>query len=224
MASISKDASGNRTIQFVAADGKRRSIRLGKVNAKLAESFKLKVETLAASVATKMPLDSESSAWLGNIGDDLAAKLAAVGLIPERQSRKLGEFLEAYLSQRRGDSKPSTIANIYRVMFDLKAFFGAETPLRNIDVEKAELLKTDYQTRVKKLAGATIYRRLKMARMLFGYAVKLKLISSNPFAEVKAKNANPPERLHFVTPEDTDKLIGASNLGLSGWRSRRKLL
>ena len=82
MASISKDPSGNRTIQFVGADGKRRSIRLGKVNAKQAESLKLKVETLAASVATKLPLDSETAAWLGNIGDDLSAKLAGVGLIP----------------------------------------------------------------------------------------------------------------------------------------------
>ena len=101
MASISKDATGNRTIQFMGSDGKRRSIRLGKMNSKMAESLKLKVETLAASVASKIPLDSETAAWLGNIGDDLAEKLAGVGLMPQRQSRNLGEFLDAYLERRK---------------------------------------------------------------------------------------------------------------------------
>lgn len=38
MASISKAPGGRRTIQFVAADGKRRSIRLGKVSQRDAEA------------------------------------------------------------------------------------------------------------------------------------------------------------------------------------------
>ena len=142
MASISKDPAGNRTIQFIAADGKRRSIRLGKVNAKQAESLKLKIETLAASVASKLPLDSETSKWLGEIGAELAAKLAAVGLMPERSSRTLGEFLERYIVGRVGDSKPSTVVTIHQVAKDLKGFFGAGCALRSMTTEGAEDFKT----------------------------------------------------------------------------------
>ena len=39
MASISKEPNGRRTIQFVAGDGKRRSIRLGKVSQREAEEI-----------------------------------------------------------------------------------------------------------------------------------------------------------------------------------------
>ena len=46
MASISREANGRRTIQFVAPDGKRRSIRLGKVSQRTAESFRERVEQL----------------------------------------------------------------------------------------------------------------------------------------------------------------------------------
>ena len=132
----------------------------------MAGSIKLKVETLAASVASKLPLDSETSAWLCGIGNDLAAKLAAVGLMPERQSRKLGAFLEAYIEGRKAESKPATIITIRRVADDLGKVFGADADLRSIGPEEAESFKTFYVR--KGLAGATIHRRLKMARMLFG--------------------------------------------------------
>ncbi len=209
MASISKDSAGNRTIQFVAADGKRRSIRLGKMNAKMAESLKLKVETLAASAASKIPLDSETAAWLGNIGDDLAEKLAGVGLMPQRQSRNLGEFLDAYLERRKADSKPATVANIYRVAFDLKSYFGADAGLRSITAENAGAFKDAYQA--KGLAPATVYRQLKWAKMFFGLAVKAKYIPENPFAEVKGKSYTPTARQYYLTTADTYRILGVAN-------------
>jgi hypothetical protein len=46
LASISTDAGGSRRILFVAGDGKRRSIRLGKVALREAERICEKVEQL----------------------------------------------------------------------------------------------------------------------------------------------------------------------------------
>jgi len=209
MASISKDPSGNRTIQYIGADGKRRSIRLGKVSAKTADSWKLRIEYLANAVASRLPLDPETATWLRDIGEVLAAKLAKVGLIPPRSSRKLGEFLEAYLEGRKHDSKPATVVTIHRVVDDLCKALGRDTDLRSIGPEQAEGFKAFYQG--KQLAAATIHRRLKSARMFFDRARKLKLISENPFAEVQAKNANPPDRQHFISIADTEKLIAVSN-------------
>src|SRR5262245_1022338 len=104
MASISKDPSGNRSIQFVAADGKRRTIRLGTVNMQLAKTIKVKVEALAAARGSNLPDDNETTTWLRKIGDDLHAKLAAVGLTqprtPVAPCPTLAEFLDQYRADR----------------------------------------------------------------------------------------------------------------------------
>ena len=84
MAGISRDDAGNVRIQVSTADRRRRTIRLGKVSCKLAESVKLKVEALNALEIAGMPMDPETARWVGSVGDELAAKLAAVGLIPAR--------------------------------------------------------------------------------------------------------------------------------------------
>jgi hypothetical protein len=49
MASISNDKNGNRSIQFVAPDRKRRTIRLGKVTKKAVETIKVHVESILAA-------------------------------------------------------------------------------------------------------------------------------------------------------------------------------
>ncbi len=46
MASITNDANGRRRIQFVAGDGARKAIRLGKVSQRQAEAFKVRLEAL----------------------------------------------------------------------------------------------------------------------------------------------------------------------------------
>ena len=52
MASISTDPNGLRLIQFVAGDGKRKSIRLGRVTQKQADKVLTKVEALNAAAIT----------------------------------------------------------------------------------------------------------------------------------------------------------------------------
>ncbi len=211
MASLSTDPAGNRTVQFVAGDGKRRSIRLGGVNKKYAESIKLKVEHLAAALAARLPLDAETAAWTAGIGDDLHAKLAAVGLLAPRQSQALGAFLGHYLDRRRADSKGGTVINIGRVAADLTAFYGADVPLRDVTERRADDFRTHYLTRTPKLAPATVHRRLKTARMLFAFAHEMKLVADNPFRGVAAPNALPAGKRHYVSVADADRLLAVCN-------------
>jgi hypothetical protein len=67
MASISRQPNGRRTIQFMAPDGKRRSIRLGKVTQHMAETVKLRVELLVAAKLTGHAITTKpragSRAW-----------------------------------------------------------------------------------------------------------------------------------------------------------------
>ena len=211
MASLNREPNGKYTIQLVGGDGKRRSIRLGAVNKKTANEVKLKVETLHALGVANLPMDAETAQWVNGIGDDLAAKLAAVGLISPRESRTLRTFLDDYIGGRAGDghTKPATLINIRRVADDLSAVLGAGADLRSVTVAEAERFKGFYQK--KELAPATTYRRLKMAKMLFNHAVKLKLVTENPFADVKGKNTNPAERRHYISEADTVTLLDAAN-------------
>ena len=61
MASISKQPNGKKTVQFVGADGKRRSIRLGKVSVRDAEKFKSRVEDLLAASTSGCSLDRDAA-------------------------------------------------------------------------------------------------------------------------------------------------------------------
>lgn len=215
MASLSISGKGLARVLFTAPDGKRKTIYLGRTPKKTAEGIRVKVEHLENAASSRLPLDQETARWLGDIGDDLHRKLAAVGLIPARQSATLGKFLLEYLEARKSDgSKPATVVTIHRVIHDLTQFFGANADLRTVAEADAERFKQHYQKR--ELAAATVYRRLKMAKMLFGHAVKVKLIPANPFALVRSKNANPVERRQYVTEADTEKLLSVAN---PAWRT-----
>ena len=211
MASLSRQPNGNYIIQLVGTDSKRRSIRLGAVNKKTANEVKLKVETLHTLRVANLPMDAVTAQWVNGISDDLAAKLAAVGLIPSREAKALGEFIAAYMERRKADAKGSTLTNLTTVSNDLSGFFGAGTPLRGISVEQAEEFKSHLLTREPKLAAATVARRLTTVRMLFKQAVRLKLTDANPFADVAAKSVIPTERKAYICAADTEKILAVCN-------------
>ena len=137
MASISREPGGRRTIQFVAGDGKRKSVRLGKVPQRVAEEIKVKVEHLNAALIVGCSPDNETVQWVRKLGDDLADKLAAVGLIPKRASAKLAEFLDAYIT-RRADVKPNTRRNLEAARNRLVEFFGTDRNLRDLSPGDAD--------------------------------------------------------------------------------------
>lgn len=112
MASLSKDKSGNRTIQFVAGDRKRRSIRLGKIPQKDANNIKTKVEALDAAAILQTSWDAETAAWVGKAPTVIYDKLANVGLVPKKAAPErstLGAFMTAYI-KGRSDVKGGTSA------------------------------------------------------------------------------------------------------------------
>src|SRR5262245_38648933 len=135
MASITHcKANGHRTIQFVAANGKRKSIRLGKVSQRVAEEVRVKVEHLNAAVIAGLAIDSETAGWVAKIGDDLHAKLAAVGLVQPRAAAAkadLKAFIGAYIAGRT-DAKANTLLNLKGFGDRLIAFFGADRDIATI--------------------------------------------------------------------------------------------
>ena len=95
MASIARDKNGSRRILFVAPDGRRPTIRLGKVSQRTAEGIKYRVEQLLEALNFNRSMEADLVQWVTDLEPWLAKKLARVGLIPNPEAKPattLGPF------------------------------------------------------------------------------------------------------------------------------------
>jgi integrase len=196
MASICNDPGGYRRLLFVDASGQRRTIRLGRISERSADRIKVHVEHVVTAAKHRTQLDPETAAWLARIGDDLAAKLAAVGLIPQRRTgdANLAQFLNDYRAHR-ADVAKGTNTNYGIVGARLLAFFPGETHLRSITEGDADRwlvwLKQEY-------AGPTVSKSVKVARQFWAQAIRDGLAGTNPFAHLRTPSEVNTARAHFV--------------------------
>jgi hypothetical protein len=81
MASVTCLPDGKKRVQFIAPGGARRTLHLGAVDKRHAETVRVRVESILSAKMVDQPLDRDTSAWLGKIEDPLHHKLALVGLV-----------------------------------------------------------------------------------------------------------------------------------------------
>jgi integrase len=204
MASIGRESNGCKRILFVAGDGKRQTIRLGKVSMKQANSFKVKVEALIGLGISGI-VDDEISRWLADLDDVMHKRLAKVGLAKARESARLGEFLNAYIAKRT-DVKPLTRRNLEAARNKLVKFFGENRGLRDITAGDADAWKTWLKSQY---ANGTTGRAIKFGKQFFRAALRRRLIRENPFDEVPAPSQANEARKFFVSREDAKKILAA---------------
>ncbi len=137
MASITREANSRRTIQFVGADKKRRSIRLGKVSQRTGEAVKVRVEHLVVASISGHVVDGETARWVGDLNDTLRDKLAAAGLVAKRESATLAAFIDSYM-QSRSDVKSSTKTVYGHTRRNLVKLFGSNKLLRAVTAGDAD--------------------------------------------------------------------------------------
>lgn len=206
MASIVNDPGGRRRIQFVAPDGKRPSIRLGKCSQRSAESVKYRVEQLLECLNLNRPMETDLAQWVKDLEPPLAKKLANVGLIPKPEGKTattLGPFIQSYV-KGRVDVKPATKEVWRQGENGLIEFFGAEKPIGEVTPGDADNYKRHLIG--KKLAPMTVRKRLQFATMIFRAAMRRRLIPESPFADVSIK-ASMPDRSRFITSEETARML-----------------
>jgi integrase len=206
MASVVDDPNGRKRILFVGSDGKRRAIRLGKVSAKQADAFKVKVERLVAAQIVGHPPDDETSRWLVDLDDVIHARLANVGLVQERQSLELGIWIEKYLASRVGELKPESLRKLHQTKDKLLRFFDAKTALRAITTDRA----ADWRSSLarKGISEATMRQHCRNAKTFFGEAVERGLIPQSPVRNLKSGVISTSND-RYVTPEQADKILAA---------------
>ena len=222
MASISDDPNGRRRIQFVAPNGSRKTIRLGKCDRKSAEAITRHVEQLLAAKIGGQPIPRSSATWLTEIGSELRDKLAAVGLIEPSRSlpeSAMGEFLTTYMAKKT-DIKPASLLAVEQVVRNLNEFFGVDRALTSITAGDAEDFKRWLSTEARSrgagrnkstgLSPATVAKRLQRCSAIFGDALKRKIITENPFAGIKQPKGTNSARQAYIAVEVIEQLIEQS--------------
>ncbi len=136
MASVNKDTKGWQVL-FVDPRGDRRQIRPGKgTNKATAQQISRHVDELVACGASTGTLNRQTALWLASIGDVLHAKLANAGLVEERHTGTLAEFVswhiksptdvksghELWAALVEDDKKAAINANIQKECFDKVLF------------------------------------------------------------------------------------------------------
>jgi len=209
MASVhteNRNGKSYRRIQFYNKDRKRRSIRLGRIALKAANTICYHVGQLVSSSISGEPLDRKTAVWLKDIGQDLADKLNRAGLMAKRESATIAGFTEKLIENKKTDS-PNTIRNLRNSQKKLVDFFGENKNWREIkpgeaDEWRQELVNNGY-------AEATISKAVKHARQFGRQAERNGLVDQNPFKDLKAGSESNPARLQFVDRDTIDKVIEA---------------
>ncbi len=216
MASISTSkATGRRRIQFIGPDG-RKTIHIGSVPKKAAETIKTKIEALNAANLSRTTVDDETARWVGSLDAKLYDKLAKKGLVPKRGKTTrstLAAFIDAYIAERTDVGFRTAIAfgNVRRCLVER---FGEGRPLAEITAGDADEWrrylarpKDDVANPGQGLAENTVRRRCAIARQFFRAAVRRKLIIENPFADMKAVSVKGNRsRDYFVTRDMATKV------------------
>lgn len=206
MASVSSDKNGTKRICFASGDGERRSVRLGKATVKAAQSFRLRIETLLSDISRGHPHDAELSAWLRDLPDQMHERLARVGLVKSRPPTvvvTLGNLLDRFTDA--SVVKPATRAAYKQATDSLRQHFGEDTALRGLTMEQADgWRKTIAESG---LAGATVAKRIHVAKSIFRKAVKWGLMPTSPFADLRAGSQCNPDRAFYVTHESINAIL-----------------
>ena len=221
MASVSRDANGTKRVLFTDGDGERKSIRLGKASTKAAESFRVRVEALLAAKELHQSPDAELCAWLRDLPARMYTRLARVGLVETRtkaDSVTLAGLLTRF--DAAASVKPSTRAAYKQTTDSLRAMLGATTPVVSITpahadrwrkaiAEPVTVKADDGKETTKRLAPATVAKRVHVARAIFKRAVRWGLIPSNPFAELRAGSQSNPDRAFYVDAATVEAVLAA---------------
>ena len=194
MASVISDPNGRKRIQFMAGDGSRRTIRLGKATVRQADGIKVKIEQLVlTATGITSVVDEATAAWLNGLDATMYDKLAAAGLVGRRENTQLGPFLDAYIIERH-DVKQGTRESYKHAERNLTAFFGNDKLLRDITPGECDQYRL-YLVGLG-LADNTVRRRCGVARQFFARC-----------GTAEANTLKSPRRHQNLGTKQSDKVI-----------------
>ena len=211
MASLFKNGGTWRIDFSIGTNSQRRSIRIGRLDKRTAESTWLRIEKLIAAKSVNGTPDPEMLAWIAGVDDTLHGRLAAVGLVEPRAAAAiltLGAFIDNFIAAKQ-DVKPHTRLNFEQLKRWLVTYFDKQRDVGAIAAADATAFRRFMIE--QGLAEATYRRHLGRCRELFRWGIKRSLYKdSNPFADLSVTVRADKTRQRFITRETADKLIDAA--------------
>lgn len=219
MASISRDKSRNGfRLQFYLSRQKK-SIWLGRVSKKQAETIKTHVEYLIVAKKSGLPTPSQTAEWLGQllkVDEGLFDRLALTGLVqnrPKKNQKTLLAYVQGYIDSQVS-KRPATIKKYNQTRDSLIGHFAGDRMMDSITSADAERwrewmlasgnrLEKDRST----LAENTVRRRTGIAKQFFNRAIKDGLITQNPFDGLACSVGADQQRQYFVERSVIDVVI-----------------
>jgi integrase len=201
MATIGTEPNAHRRVLFVAADGSRKTVRLGKCSQRDAETVCRHIEVLAASTIHGQPTPRETAVWITGVAPKLHDRLARAGLVAARENPRramLSSFIDEYIAQRL-DLKAGTRTVLEQSKIWLVRFLGEDRRMDGVTVADADAYRSHMIG--SGLAKATVAKRCRYARHFFEVAKRRGIVDANPFAHIKGAVKGNPERRVFVPAE-----------------------
>ena len=216
MASISRTKAGKTELYFIGADGKRRKLSLGKATKKQAETTRLRVEQLVQDQRLGTPHESGLIEWINGLPESMRKRLESTKLVSQKaKAITLADLIDRV---KRGRTvKPGTTAAYKQCTDSLLLHLGADTPIDTITPADADAWRSKIAEggRVREKEGprslsrATVAKRTNIAKAIFSRAKIWKLLTTSPFEHMKSGSQSNPDRAHYITKEDTQKLLDA---------------
>ena len=156
-----------------------------------AETVKNRIAELNTAALIGTGWKNSTAPWVAGCDRGIREKLAELGLLPKEAAAPpdtLLQFIDRYIAGR-GDVKPATTTIYGNVRRNLVKFLGAATPLAAISPGELDGWRR-WLTRPKAeggegLAENTAHRRCKVAKQFFRAALRRRLITENPCADMK---------------------------------------
>ena len=203
MASLSFDTAGGVRLLFIAADGRRRAVRLSRMTKRNAEAFKLRVEHLVAAQRAAVAPDPQTADWTRSLPDAIHARLARAGLVRARTARSLAAWCEEFMSSRAG-LKPASRRKLEQTVTHLIERFGSGRPIHDIGPDDAATWKQDLEG--SGLSKATVKTHVGNAKTIFAEALARELLERSPFQRVSG-GVTPTRNTRYVTPEEMERVL-----------------
>ena len=206
MASITKQSNGRKTVQVKCPDGKRRSLRLGKVSSKVAGEVKTNVERIVAAKTTGQALDLHTARWLADISDELHERVVKIGLAEPREStaRRTVEQVVTEFGENRKDVKASTRAAWHQGHSSFTAFVGADLFIDEVTIANAD---DWWQSMIADgLKQATIRKRVRTVKTLINWAIRRGYLIKSPVSHLASTSIDGAAK-PYVTRDVALKVI-----------------
>jgi|694.fasta_scaffold01219_33 site-specific recombinase XerD len=207
MASLIRDPNGRFRVQVSRTDGRRSTIRLGKVPKNHATYVKSRIEDLDAARRMGASPSPETAQWLAIVDSRLIRRLSVAGLVvlADRSVHTLATAAARMLEE--STAQPQTRRHHEDLHAALAAHLGGkDRNLATITPAEAHAFRRWLE---EHYAPATVAKQIKRCRQLFTYAVKRGMIAESPFAEVRAGSQSNPARQAYIDVPTINRVLAA---------------